>query len=122
MGVGVTGESFESGRDSLRCRSVSVVAVDSRDEARLTPDATLRAVEPRGVYRGAAVSVVFVRAIFLLRMLARREGAVLILSLSVASSTLLRTGRSPVRVNGARVGAVDGVRRSSAGTSISANK
>ena len=95
------------------------MAVVSRDEARLLVDATLRATLRTEAEEDWICEGVPVRVWFLFNTEVRSECVVLILSRSVTSSTLLRVGRSPVRVMGPLGLAPEGVVRSSAGTLIS---
>ena len=95
------------------------MVVVSRDEARLFVDAILRATLRTEAEEDWTCEGVPVRVWFLLSTEVRSECVVLMLSLSVTSSTLLRVGRSPVRVIGPLGLAPEGVVRSSAGTLIS---
>ena len=94
--------------DSFLSLSVAVV---SRDEARLLVDATLRATLRIEAEEDWICEGVPVRVWFLFNTEVRSELFVLMLSRSGTFCTLLRVGRSPVRVIGPLGLAPEGVIR-----------
>ena len=119
LGLYHTSTKWNEFRVRSRLFAFSFVAVVSLDDTRLFVDATLRATLRTEAEEDWTCEGVPVLIWFLFNTEVRSECVVLMLSRSVTSSTLLRVGRSPVRVMGPLGLAPEGVVRSSAGTLIS---